>query len=199
MLQAAPSTEPAAEIAAWWRLVELCLPSHEQSGAITFAPAGTETLEADWGRWLTDLYLPVLHPTLTALQSAAARQDVASLRAEDAALGVALPAAAAAGSLVAGRHLVLSFTPPQGAKLLERWRDALAADSTAGHLATGFVIRGQIFHLPARPLAGALLLAECVLGADAAGVTLPAGRTASLLRQAFDRVAAAPAVELMAV
>ena len=199
MLHTAPVAGPAAEIAAWWRTVELCLPSHEECGAITFAPCGGETLEAEWDRWLTDIFLPVLHPALTALQSAAVTQDAARVRSEDTALGVSLPAAAARASLAAGRHLLLSFQPPQAAKLLERLREAASTDRSCGHLATVFAVRGQTFHLPFLQVAGALLLAECVLGADAAGVTLPAPRTITLVQDALDRVAARPAVQLLAV
>jgi len=199
MLQPVPIADPAAEIAAWWRLVELCLPSHEECGAVTFVPAGNETLEADWDRWLTDIFITVLHPALTTLQSAAATQDAARVLSEDVSFGGLLPAAAARGSLMAGRHLLLSFQPPQAAKLLERLRAAAATDQSIGHLATVFAVRGQTFHLPFRQVAGALLLAEVVLGADAAGVTLPAPRTIGLLQSALDRMAALPPVQLMAV
>jgi len=199
MLQTVPFADPAAEIAAWWRLVELCLPSHEACGAITFAPAGEETLEAEWDGWLTDVFLPVVHPALAALQAAAVTQDTARVWSEDAALGGALPAAAARRSLTAGRHLLFSCQPPQAARLLERLRDAAAADQAAGQLATVFAVRGRTFHLPFLQVAGALLLAECVLGADAAGVTLPAPRTIVLLQRALDRLAARPAVQLLAV
>lgn len=199
MLQPVPTADPAAEIAAWWRLVELCLPSQEQCGAITFTPAGAESLQADWNDWVATVFLPLLHPALTALQSAAATQDAARLLAEDAALGTALPAAAARGSLTAGRHLLLAFSPPQGAKLLEKLGEAAATDPSVGQLTTAFAARGQVFYLPFRQVAGALLLAECVLGADAAGVTLPATRTVGLLQSALDRMAARPVVQLLAV
>ena len=199
MLQPVPTSDPAAEIAAWWRLVGLCLPSHEVCGAVTFAPAGPETLEADWDRWVAEVFLPALHPSLTALQSAAARQDVVAVLAEDAAIGAELPADLSGGSLAAGRHLLTAFQPPQGARLLERLSEAALVDSSAGHLATVFAARGQAFHLPFLQVVGALLLAECVLGADAAGVTLPATQTIDLLQSAWDRMAALPAVQLLAV
>ncbi len=199
MLQPVPAADPAAEIASWWRLVELCFPTHEVSGALTFAPSGSETLEAEWSRWVADTFLPVLHPSLLAMQNAAAAQDSALLLAEDAALGAALPADAALRSLSAGRHLSLSVQPPQGAKILERWRDTVMLRSDAGHLATAFSVRGNIFHLPSVQVAGALLLAECVLGADASGVTLPAGRTTEMMQSAFDSIATVPAVQLLAV
>ena len=48
-------------------------------------------------------------------------------------------------------------------------------------------------------VAGAFLLAECVLGADAAGVTLSAAQTTGLMQSALDRVAVLPAVQLLAV
>ena len=198
MLRPVPVADPAAEIAAWWRLVELCLPTHEKCGALTFAPSGTETLEGDWERWVTDVFLPVLHPALLSLQNAAAAQDSVRLLCEDAALG-ALTADAAQRSLLSGRHLLLACQPPQGAKFLERLRETALHRTEAGQLATIFAVRGQIFHLPFVQVAGALVLAECVLGADAAGVTLPAARTIDLMQGAMDSVAAVPSVQLLAV
>jgi len=199
MPEAVPIADPAAEIASWWRLVELGLPSHEGCGALTFAPAGAETFRADWERWLDDLFVPVLHPALVALQSAAAAQDLARLVREDAALETALPEEAAGRSRTAGQHLILSHRPPQGAKLLERWRDRVSRGEVSGHLVTVFAARGEAFHLPFVQLCGALLLAECVLGADAVGVTLPAARTVELLQGALRRPVAVPAAQLLAV
>jgi hypothetical protein len=199
MLRPVPVADPAAEIAAWWRLVELCLPTHEKCGALTFAPSGTETLEGDWERWVTDVFLPVLHPALLSLQNAAAAQDSIRLFCEDAALGAALTADAAQRSLLSGRHLLLTCQPPQGAKFLERLRETALHRTEAGQLATIFAVRGQVFHLPFVQVAGALVLAECVLGADATGVTLPAARTIDLMQGAMDSVAAVPSVQLLAV
>jgi len=199
MLQPVPTSDSAAEIAAWWRLVGLCLPSQEECGAITFVPVGSETLEVDWDRWVTEVFLPVLYPSLTALQSAAARQDLAAVLAEDAALGAGLPADLSDGSLTAGRHLLAAFRPPQGARLLERLSEAAVIERSVGHLVTVFAARGQAFHLPFLQVAGALLLAESVLGADAAGVTLPAPQTIRMLQSALDRMAALPAAQLLAV
>jgi hypothetical protein len=199
MLHTVPTADCAAEIAAWWRVVELCLPSHEECGALTFAPSGAETLGAEWESWLNQIFLPVLHPSLRAMQTAAAGQDSVRLLAEDAALGAALPADAAARSLSDGRHLLLSFAPPQGAKMLERLRDAVSAGHETGHVATAFAVRGNIFHLPFLQVAGALLLAEAVLGAGSAGVTLPAGRTIGVMQTALQSMAAVPAGQLLAV
>ena len=199
MFQPVPASDSVAEITAWWRLVALCLPSHEQCGAITFVPASCETLEADWDRWVTGVFLPVLHPSLAALQSAAARQDAVAVLAEDAALGAELPADLSGGSLAAGRHLLTAFQPPQGARLLERLSEAARVNPSVGHLATVFAAPGQAFHLPFLQVAGALLLAECILGADAARVTLPAAQTTGLMQSALDRVAFLPAMQLLAV
>ena len=128
MLQAVPAADSAAEIAAWWRLVELCLPSHEECGALTFATSGAETLEADWQRWVTGVFLPVLHPALIALQNAAAAQDSVRLLAGDAALGAALSHEDARRNRAAGRHLLLPYATPQVAKLLA-WVDRAGAPS----------------------------------------------------------------------
>ena len=199
MLHPVPTADSSAEVAEWWRLVDLCLPSHDDCGAITFTASDAEHIEADWDRWLTGVFLPVLHPSFAALQEAATLQDIDALLAGDRALGAALSAEAARTSLVAGRHLLLSFDPPQGAKLLEKMREAAAMEKSFGHLATVFAVRSRIFHLPFFQAAGALLLAECVLGADAAGLTLPADRSVALLQRALERVSALPAAQLMAV
>lgn len=199
MLQTVPVADPAAEIAAWWRLAELCLPSHEVCGAITFRPSGVETFGADWVKWFDEIFQPLLRPALFSFQTAAATQDLTRLLAEDAALGAVLPAGALDDSLAAGRNLLFAYTPPQGAKLLERFRDAAAVNSATGQLAAVFALRGQVFHLPMIQVAGALLLAECVLGADAVGLTLTAPRTVELLQRGMDRLADAPAVQLLAV
>ena len=119
--------------------------------------------------------------------------------AEDAALGAELPADLSGGSLAAGRHLLTAFQPPQGARLLERLSEAARVNPSVGHLATVFAARGQAFHLPFLQVAGALLLAECILGADAARVTLPAAQTTGLMQSALDRVAFLPAMQLLAV
>jgi hypothetical protein len=78
-------------------------------------------------------------------------------------------------------------------------REAALDRTETGQLATVFAVRGQVFHLPFVQVAGALVLAECVLGADAAGVTLPAARTIDLMQGAMDSVATVPSVQLLAV
>lgn len=189
--------EASADLAALWRIVELCLPSHKESGAATFLPRGSETLAADWESWLAAVHAPIIRPALPDLHNFASAAALTSLLGADAALSVALPAPEAQRSLAAGRRALLDFRPPQGTKLLERLRDAAAHNLAAGHLATVFAVRAHAFHLPAVQTASALLLAECVLGASATGVTLSARQTAELLSVAGR--AAAPPAQLIAV
>jgi len=186
-----------SDLAALWRMVEVCLPAHEDCGAVTFLPRGSETLEADWQDWVTAVYAPLLAPSFPNMQSLAANGLFTALLGEDAALGVALSASAAQRSLAAGRRALLDFRPPQGARLLDSLREAAATNAAAGHLATVFAVRAHVFHLPSVQATSALLLAECVLGAAAIGLTLSARRTAELL-QAAGRTAA-PAAKLVAV
>jgi len=173
-----------SDLAALWRMVEICLPAHEDCGAVTFLPRGVETLETDWRDWAVSVYEPVLAPALPAMQSLACEGSFTALLGEDAALGVALSACAAQRSLAAGRRALLDFRPPQGAKLLDSLREVATTNAAAGHLATVFAARAHVFHLPSVQATAALLLAECVLGAAAVGVTLPAKRTAELLAAA---------------
>jgi len=188
-----------ADLTALWRMVELCLPSHEVCGAVTFLPGGEETLECDWQAWSTETFGPVLRPALLSLQRFAAGVSPSELLGQDAALGEALPESAALRSLAAGRRLLLDFTPPQGAKLLEKLREAAGGNEASGHLATVYAVRAHVFHLPAVQVAASFLLAECVLGAASFGLTLPARRTASLMRSACSAAASGDEVQLLAV
>jgi hypothetical protein len=186
-----------SDLSALWRMVEICLPGNEECGAVTFLPRGSETLEADWQEWAVTVYAPLLLPALPAMQHLAAGASFTALLGEDASLGAALSAPAAQRSLAAGRRALLDFRPPQGAKLLDSLREAAAANAAAGHLATVFAVRAHVFHLPSVQASAALLLAECVLGASAVGLTLSASRTADLLGAAGS--IAAPPVKLVAV
>lgn len=169
------------DLAALWRIVELCIPSHEECGAVTFLPQGAETLEADWQGWVASVYAPILLPALPPLLQSASESAFTALLGGDASLGAALPVPVAARSLAAGRRSLLDFRPPQGAKLLDRLREAAVVNDSAGHLATVFAVRAHAFHLPTVQCGAALLLAECVLGASAVGITLSARRTSELL------------------
>ncbi len=173
----------AAVIAVWWRIVEVCLPSHETCGAATFCPGGGRNLDADWDEWIAGMFMPLLGPSLSALQDVATSQSLDRLLAADGDLGRSLSGRAARGSLLAGRAALLDFVPPRGAKLLERLRGAAAERREAGHMATVFAVRAHVFHLPGVQVAGAYLLAECVLGAAEARLTLPAGRVAAMMQR----------------
>lgn len=188
-----------SEIAALGRLVELCLPCLDVAGAATFQPSGAESLDDDWNRWVSDIFVPVLRPSMPALQDAAAHNDLSELLRLDVSLGAALPADAARGSLIVGRRALNDFLPPQGAKLLELLRLAAAENTAAGQLATIFAVRAHVFHLPGVQVTMALLLAECILGASLVGVTLPADRVSGLMGLAMRQLAAAPSLHLMAV
>ena len=186
-----------ADLTDLWRMAELCLPSHEACGAVTFCPRGPETLEEDWREWLLGTRAQILRGAFLDLHRHASEQSFAALLGCDAALGAALPESAARASLVEGRRALLDFTPPRGAKLIERLREAAASNEAAGHFATVFAVRAQAFHIPAVQAEAALVLAECILGAASVGLTLPAARTADLMAAASS-VAPAPA-QLVAV
>ena len=147
--------------------------------------------------WLAGMRAQVLRDAFLGLHRCASEQSFAALLGADAALGAALPEFAARASLLEGRRSLLAFTPPRGAKLVERLRDTAVSNEAAGHLATVFAARAQAFHIPAVQAETALVLAECILGAASVGLTLPAARTADLMASAFS-VAPAPA-QLVAV
>jgi hypothetical protein len=194
-----PTTGAAVQLAAWWSVVELCLPSHRRGGSATFRPAGPETLAADWEAWLDGVFRPVLDPALASLAAAANEGDAGAVLAADRRLGCNLSPVEAAASLRAGRTALLDHEPPRGARLLDRLRAVARADDTCGHLATIFAARGQAFHLPAVQLRGAFLLAECVGGSAAAGITLAADAAAVMMESGLAGKTAAPAARLAAL
>lgn len=196
----APDADVSTEVASWWRMVELCLPCHEVCGAATFAPTGADKLEEEWEKWMQESFVTVLRPALFDLQAAADEQSLPGLLGREAALSEVLSAPARSRSLACGREALLGQTPPQGAKLLERLRETAAAVSNCGHLSTIFAVRGRVFHLPFLQVAGAYLLAEAVLGAESAGITLPAERVAAMLNAArVSASSAEPGAHLVAV
>lgn len=190
--------EATAQIAEWWRVVEICLPSHANAGAATFCPSGAESLDAAWEAWVEQACAPVLMPFFMPLYAAAA-QSLGALLAADAEAGAALPEEMARRSRMMGRSVLLDFLPPRGAKMLERLRPAAEADESRGHLITVFAARAHAFHIPALEAFGAFLLMECVLGAGAVGVTLPAARIAEMISRARVASSSAPACNLVAV
>ncbi len=192
MFRAADPASDAAVIAALWRIAEVCLPSHETCGPATFTPHGDVNLDADWDEWIGGMFMPVLGPSLTALQDAATSQSLDRLLAADVDLGRSLSGRAARGSLLAGRAALLDFVPPRGARLLERLRGAAAECGEAGHMATVFAVRAHVFHFPGVQVSGAYLLAECVLGAAETGVTLPTGRAAAMMQRGLAACSAPP-------
>ena len=191
--------DSAAELAAWWRLVELCHPLHETCGALTFQPSGIEALDGDWDAWIDGIHVPVLVPALGRLLPAACAQDLRGLLEADAQLCAALPSDAVHSSLAAGRRSLAECIPPRGAKLLENLRACAVRDESIGSIATVFAVRGHVFHIPGVQLSGALLLAECVAGADSVGMALPAARAAGLVRRAIDAMRCGASLELAAV
>lgn len=199
MIRTLPTTEAAAQLAAWWSVVELCLPSHRDCRASTFRPAGAETLRTDWDVWLETIFRPSIEPALDSLAVAAGAGNSAGVLAADAALGRSLPAEERAASLRAGREVLLDYAPPQGARLLERLRAAARDDRESGHLATVFAARGQAFHLPAVQLRAAFLLAECVTGSAAAGVTLRTEAAVEMMQAALPGGSSRPARQPVAV
>jgi hypothetical protein len=141
----------------------------------------------------------VLRPSINAIQEAAARQDFPDLLRRDALLGESLPPNAARESLVVGRRALLDFTPPHGAKLLERLGHFAAENPAAGQFATVFAVRAHVFHLPGVQVALALLLAECILGAGSIGITLPALQVSELMELALRQLSAAPSLQVVAL
>ena len=156
-------------------------------------------LEADWDAWVDAVYVPVIWPALGKLLSAACAQDVRAVLQADALLGSSLPADAASSSLATGRRTLDECVPPRGARLLEVVRASAARTESIGHIATVFAVRGHVFHLPGVQMSGALLLAECVAGADSIGVALPAFQAADLVHRALAAMRRGAAPRLAAV
>ncbi len=185
------------DLSVLWRIVELCLPLHEECGTVTFSPRGEEVLEGDWSGWVAEIYAPILAPTLLSLQDFVSNARFTALLGADAALGSALPVRAARRSLEAGRRVLLDVRPPKGVRVLDHLRGAALNNPAVGHLATVFAARAHAFHVPAMQSSMAFLLAECVLGASGVGLVLSPSRTTELLAAAMH--VNSPAAQLIAV
>lgn len=190
-------SEASAQIAHWWRVVEICLPSHAHAGPASFLPSGAERVDEDWDFWAEQFGAPIFAPSFASLYAAAV--STGELLVVDAAMGAALPEEMARRSLMLGRSVLSDFLPPRGMKILERLSRAADTDSSQGHLITVFAVRAHGFHIPAIEAFGAFLLMECVLGASAVGVTLPASRIAEMLRRARAASRVAPACKPVAI
>ena len=150
-----PDTGDYAVVA---RAAELCNPFLDALGEVTLSirgPVASSVLN-----WNASLFTPILHPTLLKVIALAAEGGSFELTALDCTLDQALPSSVRLTSRDEGKRLLLGLLAPRGDRLIERYRTAVSAGNSPGHLAITHALRANLFHLPPRVMITSYLLQE---------------------------------------
>ncbi len=140
------------------RAAELCNPFLDGLSEVTFMPRGP--LPAALLNWSNTIFHPHLQPLLLKVLMCAAEGGSFEISTLDCALESALPALLRLPSRDAGKRLVRGLLAPRGDRLLERYRVAVLAGNSPGHLAVIHALRAAVFHLPPRVVIASYLVQE---------------------------------------
>lgn len=161
MSHAALQPEPipaAGDLGVIVRAAELCNPFLDALGEITLVPRGP--LASSVLRWNDSVFRPVIRPLMAEVRREAARGGSFEVSAIDCRLDAALARPLAMQSRDAGRRLIAGLLPPRGDRITQRYRTAVLAGDSPGHLAVMHALRAALFSLPPRVMEGAYLLQE---------------------------------------
>lgn len=172
------------------RAAELCNPFLDGLGEVTLAirgPVASSVL-----RWNAAIFHPLLQPALLEVLDRASDGGSFEISTLDCRLDASLPPALRSQSRDAGKRLLQGLLAPRGDRLIERYRNAVLAGDTPGHLAVIHALRASVFHLAPLVLMSSYLLQEGV------GAGLDDREIASYLLGPLSaaRDLAAPAIEL---
>ncbi len=140
------------------RAAELCNPFLDGLGKVTLTILGP--VAASVLNWNGSLFRPVLQPALLEVLHKASEGGSFEIAALDCRLDAGLPSALRAQSRDAGRRLVQGLLAPRGDRLIERYREAVLAGDSPGHLVVIHALRAAVFHLPPRVAMASYLLQE---------------------------------------
>ena len=161
MIQAATSLEKIpsdGDYAVVARAAELCNPFLDALGEVTLVLRGP--VAAEIVNWNTSLFRPLLQPALLEVMIHAAEGGSFEISALDCRLDAALPAILRLQSRTAGKRLVQGLMAPRGDRLIERYRSAVLAGDSPGHLAVIHALRAAVFHLSPQVVIASYLLQE---------------------------------------
>lgn len=140
------------------RAAELCNPFLDSLGEVTLMPRGP--LPAAILNWSHAIFRPHLQPLLLKVLVSASEGGSFEISTLDCALEAALPISLRLASRDAGKRLVQGLLAPRGDRLLERYRVAVLAGDSPGHLAVIHALRAAVFHLPPRVMIASYLVQE---------------------------------------
>ena len=142
------------------RAAELCNPFLDGLGEVTLSirgPVASSVL-----RWNAAIFRPLLHPGLLEVLDRASVGGSFEISTLDCRLDASLPLALRMQSRDAGKRLIQGLLAPRGDRLIERYRNAVLAGDSPGHLAIIHALRAAVFHLPPLVLISSYMLQEGV-------------------------------------
>lgn len=143
------------------RAAQLCNPFLDALGEVTLMVRGPLTpLALSVMNWNANFFRPHLQPLLLKVLECASEGGSFEIMALDCQLDGALPASVRIQSRDAGKRLLEGLLAPRGDRLIERYRTAVLAGNSPGHLAVIHALRAAVFHLPPRVLIASYLMQE---------------------------------------
>ncbi len=140
------------------RAAELCNPFLHALGEVTLIPRGP--VIAAILNWNATLLTPLLQPALLEVMDRAAKGGSFEIVTLDCRVDAAVPPPARLQSRDGGKSLVQGLRAPRGDRLIERYRTAVLAGDSPGHLVVIHALRAAVFHLPPQVAIAAYLVQE---------------------------------------
>lgn len=153
-----PQIPEKGDFAVVVRAAELCNPFLDIMGESTLMLRGS--VAASVLNWNVSIFRPYLHSVLTEVIARAAEGGSFEISTLDCQLDALLPAPMRLSSRDEGRRLIQGLLAPRGDRLIERYRNAVLAGNSPGHLAVIHALRATLFHLPPRVLIASYLFQE---------------------------------------
>ena len=142
------------------RAAQLCNPFLDALGEVTLVNDPLTPLAASVLNWNANLFRPYLLPLLYKVLEAASEGGSFEVMALDCQLDASLTKRLRLQSRDEGKRLVQGLLAPRGDRLIERYRNAVLAGNSPGHLAVIHALRAAVFHLPPRVLIASYLMQE---------------------------------------
>jgi len=140
------------------RSAELCNPFLDALGEVTLFVRGP--VAASVLNWNASLFSPLIRPVLVEAVALAAVGGSFEITALDCRLDAALPKSCRFSSRDGGKRLIHGLLAPRGDRVIERYRSAVLAGDSPGHLAVIHALRACLFHMPPQVVIASYLLQE---------------------------------------
>jgi hypothetical protein len=140
------------------RAAEFCNPFLDALGEVTLMTRGP--VASSVLNWNASIFCPLIQPVLLDVLTRASDGGSFEITTLDCRLDASLPATVRLQSRDAGKRVVQGLLAPRGDRLIERYRNAVLAGNSPGHLAVIHALRAAVFHLPPRVLIASYLMQE---------------------------------------